>query len=247
MNSTLQKPGKRINECKEREFEINELSNEGDEQFVMADTNENKDTDKLLQMLWQPGTAFFRAHKRLYLALLEPDQAAVLARHILKTNYVLAPVNSWDPAAPPSLASIYTFDLAARALTRQNPGKRLVFCAGHGAQAHVNAALLLGSHMMVSHGASLARTNRALLGVLEAYMDECSYAADDDKGPGAPSPSSCWSALARVVQLKWVDFGRVFETGTEDVRASIMLEEFLHYARFDAPLRLIHSLLPTVP
>ena len=33
------------------------------------------------QTSWRPGTAFFRVHKRLHLALLEPDLAALLARH----------------------------------------------------------------------------------------------------------------------------------------------------------------------
>ncbi len=86
-----------------------------------------------------PANCFIRAHKRLYLALFDHERASVMALHQLKQNFLVVPlIPKTRPEADGtskgfsvgSLTEIFKFDSEARALARQNPGCKLVFCTG---------------------------------------------------------------------------------------------------------------------
>lgn len=108
-----------------------------------ADTEENLrllPNDKLKNLKNAiPANCFIRAHKRLYLALFDHERASVMALHQLKQNFLVVPlIPKTRPEADGtskgfsvgSLTEIFKFDSEARALARQNPGCKLVFCTG---------------------------------------------------------------------------------------------------------------------
>jgi hypothetical protein len=86
-----------------------------------------------------PANCFIRAHKRLYLSLFDEERSSVMALHQLKQNFLVV---SLIPKTRPdaeghakafsvgSLTEIFKFDADTRALARQNPGRKLVFCTG---------------------------------------------------------------------------------------------------------------------
>jgi hypothetical protein len=185
-----------------------------------------------------PGNSFIRVHKRLYLALFEPDQASVMAQHELKQNFVIVPYSAeeGDAAAnPTSLIAIYNYDCTARAVARQNPGLKLVFCAGSEPSPQARAAFLLGCHLIMSQGLSFDRTYIAFQRFHDAF-DAVPLAAPDAAGMsrgggGALGVPSCWAALACAKGLGWIDFGRVFARDAEVPPSFINIEDYVHFAR----------------
>ena len=86
-----------------------------------------------------PANCFIRAHKRLYLSLFDEERSSVMALHQLKQNFIVvsliprtrAETGSQTKAfSVGSLTEIFKFDAETRALARQNPGRKLVFCTG---------------------------------------------------------------------------------------------------------------------
>ena len=172
-----------------------------------------------------PGNSFIRVHKRLYLALFEPELAAVMALHELKQNFLVVHEASEacnDAAAnPTSLITIYRYDQTARAAARQNPGCKLVFCAGAEPAQQARAAFLLGCHLIMSHELTSDRTYLAFQRFHDAF-DAVPLAAPAPDGlssrgvgAGALGVPNCWAALATAKVLGWIDFGRVFARGAE--------------------------------
>ncbi len=203
-------------------------------------------TDPFAHQALCPGNSFIRVHKRLYLALFEPDQASVMAQHELKQNFIIVPYSAeeGDAAAnPTSLIAIYNYDCTARAVARQSPGIKLVFCAGAEPAPQARAAFLLGCHLIMSHGLSFDRTYLAFQRFHDAF-DAVPLAAPDAAGMsrgggGALGVPSCWAALACAKGLGWIDFGRVFARGADVPPSFISIEDYVHFAR--------HALRPTRP
>ena len=130
-----------------------------------------------------PGNCFIRVNRRVYLALFDAERASVMALHQLKQNFLVVPLipKTSRPATGgsptsfslASLTEIFKFDVETRALYRQNPGRKLVFCTGaddplvsslppfsprfssisafsRPPQVQVRAALLLGCHCLMT-------------------------------------------------------------------------------------------------
>ena len=79
-------------------------------------------------------------HNRLYISLFDAPRSSQIALHELSSNFLIIPFDknhrerlmSSDLLDNDglSLAEIYDFDLMMQAVTRQNPGSKLVVCAG---------------------------------------------------------------------------------------------------------------------
>jgi hypothetical protein len=196
-------------------------------------------TDPFSQAALCPGNSFIRVHKRLYLALFEEEQASVMAQQELKQNFLIVPRTPESAEAasnPTSLITIHRYDQIARTAARQNPGRKLVFCAGAEPTLQAKAAFLLGCHLIMGQELSADRTYLAFQRFHDAF-DTVSLAAPDSTGlsrgvgTGALSVPNCWTALATAKALGWIDFGRVFARGAEVPPSFLSIEDYVYYAR----------------
>ena len=164
--------------------------------------------------------SFFRVYDNLYMAFFHGDQAKVLARHELKSNFLVVPILMEDQYrlceggssssnmehnafSPSSLTEIFKFDEMACALERNNTKTRLVFCTGGSHASQARLAFLVGCHMMMSHGTTLDDTIqyfRNLHGLFHQFAST---------NGGNVSVQSCWRALSSARSLHWIDFRKV--------------------------------------
>eukprot|EP00292_Cryptomonas_paramecium_P009476 CAMPEP_0113707734 /NCGR_PEP_ID=MMETSP0038_2-20120614/28570_1 /TAXON_ID=2898 /ORGANISM="Cryptomonas paramecium" /LENGTH=258 /DNA_ID=CAMNT_0000633321 /DNA_START=73 /DNA_END=846 /DNA_ORIENTATION=- /assembly_acc=CAM_ASM_000170 len=168
------------------------------------------------------GSSFLRLHKRIYFALFDAEQAAIVAQHELKQNYSLVPaftVNSISSEGgavedPTPLLTIYEFDRIANAVARQNPGGKLVFCGGGASNPmqQIRSAYLVGCHLILTHGLSADRTYASFLPFHHAFEEYplSSPSSSAHQGVGRLTVDSCWSALDSARAMGWVDFRRSF-------------------------------------
>jgi hypothetical protein len=178
--------------------------------------------------------SFMHLHRRLYLSLFDPVRSSVVALHELNKKFLIVPLQAeFIKQGAVSLAEIYNFDCMIRAVARQNPDTKIVICAGTNASSRAKAVLLLGCHMILSLGISLAGTFRAfapLRGLPDSPIPREDTPPDDDGcvWGGELTVTSCWEALANAKSRGWIDLERAFTAGAIGSQ-ELCVEEYLHY------------------
>ena len=165
-------------------------------------------------------TGLVQAYDHLFLALYEETQAKKMARHTLKSKFVVVPcfhsveTNGCGQFVPSPLQEIHRFDELANQATRQNAGLRLVFCAGLNPVIQARVAFLLGCHMVIS----LEMDPGAVYAIfrIEGCIGEGLLAA--------------WSALQCAKTMGWINFQDHFQLDDVDDE-TIQMDEYLHYSR----------------
>jgi hypothetical protein len=203
--------------------------------------------------------SFVHLHRRLYLSLFDPVRSSVVAHHELNTNFLIIPFNfgsksilpngleAIESKGPISLAEIYNFDCMMRAVARQNPNAKLVLCAGTPPAVRARVVLLLGCHMILSHGVSIKRVFRAfapLRGLPDFPIVE-DISSDSNREESCEwsrdlTAASCWGALDTAMAHRWLNLGKPFTAGAE-ADTELCVEEYLHYAEYVPFLALLHS------
>ena len=185
-------------------------------------------------------------HNRLYISLFDAPRSSQIALHELSSNFLIIPFDknyrerlmSSDLLDNDglSLAEIYDFDLMMQAVTRQNPGSKLVVCAGAFPTIRARTAILLGSHMILSLGLSYDFVSLAfspLRELLKYPILDDNALMDDGVWNEELTASNCWGALSSAVATGMVDFGHPFASGNS--QASLCVEELLHYSECVPP------------
>jgi hypothetical protein len=184
-----------------------------------------------------PNPSFFHIHNRFYLALCSHEHAEVLAKHELSNRFLVVSLKSHKNEEsdtllssedsegcfkPCSLSRIFKFDKMATSLERKSPSMRLVFCTGHDQTEQVSTALLLGCHMIMSHGCGFEETNLAF----KYFHSKAAVPSDSNN----VSIQNCWRAVCQAKCRNWIDLESMSQIQDECVGA-ICMQEYLHYAR----------------
>ena len=184
--------------------------------------------------------SFIHLHRRLYVSLFDPIRTSAVAMHELSRNFVLVPYNLGCRTSvrqaeviekgQVSLAEIYNFDCMMRAIARQNPGAKIIICAGLHPIVRARTTLLLGCHMILSLGVSLDTARRTFdpLSSLQGFPipEEPCDDSDGNLWSGELTAASCWEALAVAKAHRWIDFDQPFVVG----EGVLCIEEYLHYS-----------------
>ena len=190
-------------------------------------------------------SSFMQIHRHIYLALYDQAEAKKIAMDELIQNYLIIPLHQsrdWETTSsyeiketddanaifvPSTLAQIYKFDQMIRDVSRKHPGVKLVFCTGIKRLVQLKIAFLLGCHLLMTHCVYLEGVFIAFDPMSDVLDGSCS--GTDLQGDDMVQCG--WRSLAQARQMEWLNFWEVFDRG-DNSECSIMIEEFVHYARF---------------
>jgi hypothetical protein len=189
--------------------------------------------------------SFFQVHDRLYISLFDASRTSQVAVHELTSNFLIIPYDkiAKERLVNPiladsdelSIADIHDFDSMMSARARQNAGSKLVVCAGTLPVFRARTVVLLGSHMIISHGLSLETVARAfdpLRDLLQCTVleDSMRTAIEDAVWAEELTASNCWGALSSAMAAGMIDFGHPFAPSSDGDSDGVCIEELLHYS-----------------
>jgi hypothetical protein len=171
-------------------------------------------------------SSFCQIHERLFLALFNRRQAALMSQHILKVKFLVVPAETemfaddidLESFTTRSLAEVLAFNDRVNRLVRKNMDLKLVFEGTTSRLVQRGIAFLLGCHMAISHGLTADQVS--------ARFDEHLSLRENLH----PDLVKAWSAIAHASTVGWLVPPLSFhhEIGN---KLTINLDEYLHYAR----------------
>jgi hypothetical protein len=175
--------------------------------------------------------SFLQIHRRIHVANIPKSQATRMANHLFGSNCMLIQTDTQiigktpspdgvEPSKGASLETMYRFDTQCNLLLRRNPRQHIVFVTGVSRKEQQRTILLLGSHIMMTHDATVAE----ILQIFQPISDLTIL----EEIP--TSLENLWNALHRAKEMQWISFQESFDSRV-DVKEEILMDEYLHYVR----------------
>ena len=164
----------------------------------------------------------------IFISFLEPEKAESIAQNLFlgKFNFVQlsSTADSGVDFVPSCLAEIFRFDEMIKTTQRRSSSRSILLCSNLDLHVQLKCVFLTGCHLIMSHGFSSFQTSNVFKSLVERFSicESESFTL-----------SCCWVAIDRAKCLGWIDFGNVFDVGSDEGR--IIIEEYLHYARCTTP------------
>jgi hypothetical protein len=146
-----------------------------------------------------------------------------------KREYTLAPI---------SLANIYSFHQALTTIVEETLDKEIAIVIDFDPKEVTTAALLFGSHMIISRGMSTDEVIHIFQPIYPRFAELTS--GYNEENHNDISVEDCWRAVHRATLLGWANFN---PPNNADGQELIDMDEYLHYD--DTPNGAMHLVDPS--